>query len=190
MPTTHRNRFLIALGSNAQSDTRANAELLGTAIERVKGEGVAVLAVSGFYRTPAFPAGSGPDFVNAALLAEAEAGPAGMLALLHRVEAAMGRVRRERWGQRVIDLDLLAMGDAIVPDRATLARWIALPPEEQRRLAPETLILPHPRMQDRGFVLVPLADVAPGWVHPLSGRDVRAMLAALDPAELAAIRRL
>jgi 2-amino-4-hydroxy-6-hydroxymethyldihydropteridine diphosphokinase len=74
------------------------------------------------------------------------------------------------------------MGDSVLPDAATQDRWRLLPSEAQIGSTPDQLILPHPRMQDRAFVLVPLADVAPDWVHPRTGLSVRQMLAAL-PAE-------
>lgn len=186
--TVHSNLHLVALGSNATEREHSNAELLKQAVAEIKAEGLATRRLSRLFSTPAFPAGAGPDFVNAALVVESPLPPEEVLAILHRVEASMGRVRRERWGQRVIDLDLLASGERVLPDEAALRDWMALPLEEQMRRAPDRLILPHPRMHERGFVLVPLADVAPDWVHPLTGQSVRAMLAALDPAEIAAIR--
>lgn len=186
--TVHSNLHLVALGSNATEREHSNAELLKQAVAEIKAEGLATRRLSRLYSTPAFPAGAGPDFVNAALVVESPLPPEEVLAILHRVEASMGRVRRERWGQRVIDLDLLASGERVLPDEAALRDWMALPLDEQMRRAPDRLILPHPRMHERGFVLVPLADVAPDWVHPLTGQSVRAMLAALDPAEIAAIR--
>ena len=102
----------------------------------------------------------------------------------------MGRVRTKRWGQRVIDIDLLAAGDRVLPDAATVQGWIDLPLERQKREAPGTLILPHPRLQDRGFVLVPLAQIAPDWRHPLLDETVQGLLDRLDPAETAEISRI
>jgi 2-amino-4-hydroxy-6-hydroxymethyldihydropteridine diphosphokinase len=105
-----------------------------------------------------------------------------MLALLHRVEAVFGRRREMRWGGRTLDLDLIAMGARILPDRAGFEAWRSLTPEAQQSHAPDRLILPHPRLHERAFVLVPLAEVAPDWVHPVLGCSVREMLAALPEA--------
>lgn len=91
---------------------------------------------------------------------------------------------------RTLDIDLLAMGDSVLPDAETQDRWRLLPMEQQVRATPDRLILPHPRLQDRAFVLVPLADVAPDWVHPRTGQSVRAMLAALPTEDRDAVKPL
>lgn len=187
MHPTLRNRFILALGSNATADVASNALLLRDALARIKKAGLMPLAVSRFWRTPAFPAGAGPDFVNACALVDSAMPPDAVLSVLHGIEAAMGRVRTTRWAQRVIDIDLLAAEDAVLPDRQTVAHWIDLPPDAQAVQTPPGLILPHPRLHQRGFVLVPMAEVAPDWHHPLLGLSVAQMLAALDPAEIAAI---
>lgn len=148
-----------------------------------------VVAVSRFYSTPAIPLGSGPNYVNAAVSLRTPLNPLDLLQELHRIEAGFGRDRDgRRWKARTVDLDLLAMGDAVLPDTPTQSRWRALPLAEQMLTAPGELILPHPRMQDRGFVLVPLADVAPGWRHPLTGRSVQQMLDDLPRDALSTIR--
>ncbi len=88
------------------------------------------------------------------------------------------------------DIDLLAFGDAVLPDLATHQRWVAMPLEHQMSEAPEQLLLPHPRLAERGFVLAPLADVAPDWVHPVTGFSVQEMLDALPAKALEGVNPL
>lgn len=181
---------LIALGANLPHGGAEPEAALRRALELLHGTATDVVAVSRFYRTPAHPPGSGPDFVNAAALLKTTLDPAELLAHLHAVEATLGRTRRVRWGPRAVDLDLLAMGDEVLPDVATQRAWAAQSPEAQRASAPDRLILPHPRLQDRGFVLVPLAEVAPAWRHPVLGLTVAEMLAALPGEALSGIMPL
>ncbi len=179
--------FLIALGSNLCSEAGSPAQTLVAALARLAGEGLGLRALSRFYRSPAFPAGSGPDYVNACAAVTAAMAPAAVLAALHRIEASLGRSRKARWESRGIDLDLLAAGAALLPDAATQAGWRNLPLAAQMRTAPDRLILPHPRLAERAFVLIPLAEIAPLWRHPASNETVAMMLAALPKAEKAAL---
>jgi len=126
--------------------------------------------------------------VNAALVIPWADSPEALLDLLHEIEEAFGRTRTARWEARVLDLDLIALGQAVRPDAETQAQWRALPLDRAAQETPGTLILPHPRLQERAFVLVPLADVAPDWRHPLTGESVREMLEALPAEDLAEIR--
>ncbi|HKL56640.1 MAG TPA: 2-amino-4-hydroxy-6-hydroxymethyldihydropteridine diphosphokinase [Roseovarius sp.] len=178
---------LIALGGNMPSAQGESHETLRAALDRIASSGCELVSVSRFYRTPCFPPGAGPDYVNAAAVLASQAAPEALLTLLHRVEAGFGRERIKRWGRRTLDLDLIASGDAVLPDLATYQAWRDLAPDAQQSQAPDHLILPHPRMHERAFVLVPLADVAPDWRHPVLGRTVAEMRDALPAEALAEV---
>ena len=121
--------------------------------------GLRVVSVSRWYRSAPVPPSGQPDYVNGAVRLAGEADPAALLAALHAIEAEGGRVRGAVNGARTLDLDLVAV-DGLV-------------------LGGPGLVLPHPRMTERGFVLAPVCDVAPGWVHPVLGRTAAALWAGL-----------
>jgi 2-amino-4-hydroxy-6-hydroxymethyldihydropteridine diphosphokinase len=185
-------QLLVAFGANLPFEGNAPAETVALAAKALSEEGLTLLALSRLYATPCFPAGAGPDYVNAAAVLQGagEDDLASILARLHAVEARFGRKRVQRWGMRTLDIDLLAAGDSVLPDAETQDRWRLMPAEAQIGVAPDRLILPHPRLQDRAFVLVPLADVAPDWVHPRTGLTVLEMLAALPPQDRDAVTPL
>ena len=146
----------IALGSNL-GDREGH---LREAVRRIGSLG-RVEAVSSFYDTEPVGYLEQPRFLNGALLLETELAPEELMRALLGIERAMGRDRAAApaKGPRVIDLDLLLMGDLII--------------------STSQLTLPHPAMAERRFVLEPLAEIAPGMVNPVSGRTVRAMLERL-----------
>ena len=180
---------LIAFGSNLPSGDLTPEATIRAALLTFHEFDLSVQRVSTFYSTPCFPTGSGPDYVNAAAVLTLRHihNAEGVLAALHAIEARFGRKREQRWGMRTLDIDLLALGDSVLPDLATFTHWRDLPADQQAQRTPSGLILPHPRLQDRAFVLVPLADVAPDWVHPVSGKTVAQMLAALPAADRDAV---
>ncbi|MBE7382975.1 MAG: 2-amino-4-hydroxy-6-hydroxymethyldihydropteridine diphosphokinase [Leptolyngbya sp. SIO1E4] len=138
----------IALGSNL-GDPPA---ILEGAIQRLNQHPhIAVTAQSSVYQTA--PVGPPqPDYLNVCVLLETDLAPEELLRILLQTEAAFGRVRRERWGPRLLDLDLLLFGDLV--------------------LTTPTLQIPHPRMHERAFVLVPLAEIATNWADPISGKTI------------------
>jgi len=181
---------IIGLGSNLSSDHGSPLDILQAALGLLARDGVEIQSVSRFYATPCFPTGAGPDYVNAAALLRVTLTPKDILSRLHGVEQALGRTRIARWGQRTVDLDLLAFGDEILPDLEGYEYWRNLPIEAQSKRAPEDLIVPHPRLQDRAFVLVPMVDVAPDWVHPVLHQSTRQLLDDLEPDEVEQIKPL
>lgn len=185
--TSTSGPVLIALGGNLEGESGPPEATIRAAMSEIAQMMGPIAAASPLYRTPCFPAGAGPDYVNAAIRLEGGGDPAVLLSGLHAIETRHGRARTQRWGMRTLDLDLLAVGDLVLPDTAAQSEWRALPADLQRMRAPDELILPHPRLQDRAFVLVPLSNVAPDWVHPVLGLSVAAMLdrlPAVDRAEV------
>lgn len=150
----------LALGGNT-SDVRGRlADALVALAAFLHPGGLARLAVSPLYRTAPVSPLSQPDFLNAAAAGTTARTPREILAFGQELERAAGRRPGPRWGPRPLDVDLLVWGDAVV--------------------AEPDLVLPHPRLAERGFVLVPLADVAPELRVPPGGATVAELLARLD----------
>jgi 2-amino-4-hydroxy-6-hydroxymethyldihydropteridine diphosphokinase len=149
-------RSAIALGSNLGDSQR----ILGAALDRLnQTAGITVTDRSSWYQTA--PIGPPqPDYLNGCALLRVTLTPLALMRTLLEIETQFGRVRRERWGPRVLDLDLLLFDDRILH-------------------SPE-LELPHPRMRDRAFVLVPLAEIAPDWRDPVSGKTIVQLRQAVD----------
>ena len=120
--TEFRSVSLIALGANLPQGRFSPELTLGRACVALSDAGVVIRAVSRFYATPCFPAGAGPDYVNAVLAVDAGDDPSDLLALLHRIEREHGRERVRRWGMRTLDMDIVAFGDAVLPDAGIYSR--------------------------------------------------------------------
>lgn len=146
----------IGLGSNLGDSQTILADALsclaGTA-------GIQVQACSRVYRTAAVGPPQ-PDYLNQCATLRVTLSPGELLQTLLAIEQRFGRIRRERWGPRLLDLDLLLYGNL--------------------QLSTPDLCLPHPRMQERAFVLVPLAEIAPDWRHPRTQQTILALAQAVD----------
>jgi 2-amino-4-hydroxy-6-hydroxymethyldihydropteridine diphosphokinase len=151
----------IALGSNL-GDSRKTLEATLALLHQTPG--VQVQTRSHLYKTKAVGPPQ-PDFLNACAILSVTLTPQVLMTTLLEVEATFGRVRRERWGPRTLDLDLLLFDDLI--------------------LNTPTLQIPHPRMAERAFVLVPLAEIAPNWIEPISKKTIATLLQSVDCSEVA-----
>ncbi|MGB3494283.1 MAG: 2-amino-4-hydroxy-6-hydroxymethyldihydropteridine diphosphokinase [Elainellaceae cyanobacterium] len=151
-----RHRAAIALGSNL-----GNSEaILAGALDKLSHmPDVEVSTVSPIFVTAAVGPPQ-PDYLNACALLTTHRSPRELLTLLLDIETQFGRERRERWGPRRLDLDLLMFDDCIIEEPG--------------------LQIPHPRMAERAFVLVPLAEVAPDWVEPTTGEAIAHLLTKVD----------
>lgn len=166
--------ILIGLGANLPSAFGPPRATLEAALRALEERGVGIRRRSRWYESMPVPVSDQPWFVNGVALVEPrpeKAGgpgddPAALLAVLHEVEREFGRERRQRNEARVVDLDLLAYGARV-------------------NAGPTPPLLPHPRLAERAFVLLPLADLLPDWRHPVTGRSVHEMIAALPPDQVA-----
>lgn len=156
MVSEQRGLCTIALGSNL-GDSRA---ILESALETLAATPDIILqARSSWYQTKAVGPAQ-PDYINGCALLQTHTTPQKLLETLLAIETQFGRVRKERWGARSLDLDLLLYDDLI--------------------LDTPTLQIPHPRMTQRAFVLVPLVEIAPNWIEPVSQKAIAELLQAVD----------
>jgi dihydropteroate synthase len=160
--------ILIALGANLPSVAGAHRETLRRALFRLEQRGLRIIRKSRTYLTEPVPRSSQPWYANQVVSVETSLDPHALLALLLDVEHEYGRERGVQDAARTLDLDLIDY--------------------DGQALNTENLVLPHPRMHQRGFVLAPLAEIAPDWRHPLSHIDVGTLLAQVDLSGIRAMR--
>lgn len=138
----------VALGTNL-GNLRQN---LDDALNRLRGKGLEITQVSGYIDTDPYGVTDQPRFLNAVCEVKTELAAQQLLEMLLATELEMGRVRLRHWGERIIDLDIIFYGDEIIKT--------------------DTLTVPHPDMQNRDFVLRPLAEIAPQKQHPVLHKTV------------------
>lgn len=159
--------ILLGLGGNLpwRCDSPPAATLTA-ALGVLERASVSIIRRSNWYRTRPVPDDGQPWFTNGVALAHTTRSPGELLHLLLDVERSFGRVRSVKNASRTIDLDLLAYRDKVLTGHHG------------------RLTLPHPRLHERAFVLVPLVEIAPDWRHPTDGRTARELLAALQQEEV------
>jgi 2-amino-4-hydroxy-6-hydroxymethyldihydropteridine diphosphokinase len=149
---------IVALGANLKGEYPSIQALLEAALEAFEPEGLTVLRRSSWWRSAAWPTPTQPAYLNGVAVVETGLDPGQTLGALQRIEAAFGRRRTVPNAPRTLDLDLVAYG--------------------RRVSAGRELELPHPRVAERRFVMGPLAEIAPDWRHPVSGRTAKDLAAA------------
>lgn len=164
---TKSGGIFIALGANLPSaDYGSPRATLEAALSLLARESIAILQRSSWWQSGPQPASEQPDFINGLVEVETALSPAELLSVLHRVESACGRVRQQRWEARVLDLDLIDY-------RGTRRTGEGGGP-----------VLPHPRLSERLFVLLPLQEIAPEWRHPASNAALPELIAAAHPIRI------
>lgn len=155
----------IALGANLPGPLGPPRATLEAALDMLADEGIAVLKRSSWWRSSPQPAADQPDFVNGVVEVASALPPEALLQALHRIETICGRVRQQRWEARVLDLDLLDHRGSVLA-------------------GPAGAILPHPRLQGRLFVLLPLQEIAPAWRHPVSGTGIADLIQSAESIKI------
>ena len=157
--------IIIGLGSNLVSNVgnkpKKNCQL---ALEKMREVDIFPLKVSSFFESAPLPVSSQPWFVNLAVSVKTDLTPHKLLNVLLSIEKEMGRIRGGINEPRVIDLDILIFNNMVIKS--------------------ENLILPHPRIIDRAFVLYPIQEINPSWKHPVSGENIANLISNLDNRQL------
>ena len=160
--------ILIGLGSNVEGPWGSPEDTVRTALERLNGIATKLVKASRLLSSKPVGPIEQDDYINAAAIIETSLQPEELMQCLHDLELQAERRRAVRWGPRTLDLDLLDY-DGLVCHGGDETR-------EHQKL----LILPHPEIAQRGFVLAPIADIAPAWRHPQTSKTAAQMLAELD----------
>jgi 2-amino-4-hydroxy-6-hydroxymethyldihydropteridine diphosphokinase len=156
----NEDAVLIALGSSLEGGFDSSEALLEAALDNFPAAGFKVVQRSSWWRSASWPDPALPDYLNGLVIVETRLSPREALQALHGLEATFGRRRDGLNGPRTLDLDLIAHGRAVI--------------------SVEGLELPHPRAARRRFVMGPLAQIAPDWVHPVLGETARALADKAD----------
>jgi 2-amino-4-hydroxy-6-hydroxymethyldihydropteridine diphosphokinase len=170
------NSVFLGLGANLPGNWGAPSATLGRACEELQSHGLRIERRSAVYATVPLGPGRQAPYLNAVVLAQADCAPAELLRIVKHIERQAGRRFGPVWGARCLDIDVLDYG----------SRKLGWPPGRRAR---GQLILPHPEIAQRAFVLVPLLEIEPHWRHPALGVAGRTLLARLGRRGRLGVRR-
>lgn len=157
--------ILVAVGSNLSHPEFGSPRVVcDAAVAAIEAGGCTITAISRWFRSAAIPVSDQPDFVNGVISVETGMSPTELLIFLHRIEGRFDRERSVPNAARTLDLDLLAFHEIV-------------------NEGPVSPILPHPRMTDRAFVLLPLRDIAENWRHPVTRASLSALIEGLGDGQ-------
>ncbi len=168
-----KSQLLIGLGGNLPSKFGKPDVTIAKGIERLKQCGLEDLVQSHVYETWAMPISEQPNFINVTISATTHLSAVEVLNKFQQIETELGREVGERWSARTLDIDLIAYGNSILPNKE-IWRGVVNDPDPAAYL--EEPVVPHPRMHKRAFVLAPLMDIAPNWLHPVLGKTVAELI--------------
>jgi 2-amino-4-hydroxy-6-hydroxymethyldihydropteridine diphosphokinase len=160
--------ILIGIGANLPSPRHGEPrQTCEAALDAMAGAGIGIAARSRWYRSAPVPKSSQPWYVNGVVAADTALAPAPLMMRLREIETDFGRTRGKANEARILDLDILAYGGMVSSGSGG------------------GVVLPHPRLHERAFVLLPMRELAPDWLHPETGRTIDDLIAALPQDQIA-----
>ncbi len=181
---TDKKLCWLALGSNLPYGDIGPMQVIEDAIIALQDAGLDQANVSGFYRTEPVPKSDQPDFINCAVTGKISHKALKMLDICQSVEQSFGRDRSTRWGARTLDIDIINYDNQTYP---SIEVWRAVAENMDANTEMPKLVLPHPFMHQRAFVLKPLCDLAPGWRHPVYSRTAADLLSQQPEQDRASV---
>ena len=170
---TEKKLCWLALGSNLPYRGMEPLQVIDAAITALQDAGLDQVKVSGFYRTEPVPKSDQADFINCVLTSKTDYNALEILNICQLIEQSFGRDRSTRWGARTLDIDIINYDHQIIP---SIEEWRAAAEAVDANSELPKLVLPHPCMHKRAFVLQPLCDLVPGWWHPVCSRTAADLL--------------
>lgn len=171
---TKKKLCWLALGSNLPYGGMEPLQVVEAAISALQGAGLDETKVSTFYQTEPVPKSDQPDFINCVVVGKTDHKALEILEVCQSIEQSFERARSTRWGARTLDIDIINYDNQIVP---SIGAWRAVADKMNADTEMPRLVLPHPFMHQRAFVLKPLCDLTPGWRHPVYNRTAADLLA-------------